>query len=73
MVAAKARAGERSRETLVALGRHTIEEVASARLDYFELVDGDTLVARDPIAAPTRAVVAAFVGKTRLIDNLPVL
>lgn len=43
------------------------------RLDYLELVDAETL---DPIPQvgdrPARAVVAAFYGSTRLIDNVAV-
>jgi pantothenate synthetase len=40
------------------------------RLDYFELVDPDTL---DPVADASRGAlvaVAAYVGSTRLIDNI---
>jgi pantoate--beta-alanine ligase len=67
-------AGERDREKLLAVGRLEIDraEIAteqSVRLDYFEIVDPDSL---DPVssAAPGALVaVAAFVGATRLIDN----
>jgi pantoate--beta-alanine ligase len=69
---AKARAayalGERTAKRLEAIA---VDEVlgASARLDYANVVDGDTL---EPLVlADDRAVLAlaAYVGKTRLIDN----
>jgi pantoate--beta-alanine ligase len=44
-----------------------------ARLDYFEIVDATTLMALDCFgAAEPRLLVAAFFGKTRLIDNIGV-
>ena len=41
------------------------------RLDYFEIVDPATLDAVGKITGDTLVAVAAFVGATRLIDNLP--
>jgi pantothenate synthetase len=40
------------------------------RLDYFELVDPDTLDPVEDISGGALAAVAAFVGSTRLIDNI---
>lgn len=60
--------GERSGKRLEAIASDEILGV-DARLDYANVVDGDSL---EPLAlANDRAVlaVAAFVGKTRLIDN----
>ncbi len=62
--------GERDAERLIATGKHTFSEEPSVRLDYFEIVDPDTL---DPVAQimrPTLVAVAALVGTTRLIDNI---
>jgi pantoate--beta-alanine ligase len=46
---------------------------AGFRLDYFEVRDAETLA---PVASakdrPMRILVAAMIGKTRLIDNLAV-
>lgn len=42
------------------------------RVDYLELVDQDSLEPLDTLDRPARALVAAFVGPTRLIDNLAV-
>ena len=42
------------------------------RLDYLAIVDADTLEPLDRVDRPARALVAAYVGATRLIDNVPV-
>lgn len=42
-------------------------------IDYAEIRDADTLVPRDrPDGAPQRLLVAARIGKTRLIDNMAI-
>src|SRR4051812_44720582 len=41
-----------------------------ARLDYFEIVDKDSLEPVQDTSSGALVVTAAFVGKTRLIDNL---
>jgi pantoate--beta-alanine ligase len=41
-----------------------------ARIDYLELVDADTLKSIDSVRPNSLLAVAAFVGKTRLIDNI---
>jgi pantoate--beta-alanine ligase len=61
--------GERDAARLIAAGREIFSAEPSARLDYLEIVDRQTL---DPIAdVDTTALVAvaAFIGTTRLIDN----
>ena len=40
------------------------------RLDYLSVVDAESLAPVDAVTAPARALVAAHVGKTRLIDNV---
>jgi pantoate--beta-alanine ligase len=62
--------GERNPEKLIAVGRETFCREPSVRLDYFEIVDPDSL---DPVGQIDRTAlvaVAAFVGSTRLIDNV---
>jgi pantoate--beta-alanine ligase len=62
--------GERNSEKLIGAGKQVIAEEPSVRLDYFEIVNPDTL---DPVADVNQGAlvaVAAFVGTTRLIDNL---
>ena len=64
--------GERGPQALVALARQPVQ-AAELREDYVELCDPETL---KPLASTTQAtpdsrlLVAAFVGKTRLIDNV---
>jgi pantoate--beta-alanine ligase len=65
-----AQGGERSAAALVAAGREVVTAEAGVRLDYLEVVDPDTL---EPLAQTGRGAlvaVAAFVGATRLIDNI---
>jgi pantoate--beta-alanine ligase len=65
-----AQAGERDVAKLSAAGRDTFGEGQSVRLDYFEIVNPDTLDAVDDITQGALVVVAAYVGPTRLIDNV---
>ncbi len=68
------RGGERSANRVRQILRETIEFTGSVRLDYAEVADADTLEALDHLGPGSRAValVAARVGTTRLIDNLPI-
>ena len=61
--------GERSAGTLIAAGKQVLAQEPLARLDYLEMVDAVTL---DPVdkASGALVAVAAFIGKTRLIDNI---
>jgi pantoate--beta-alanine ligase len=67
--------GERNAAKLAAEGRSKFDGLPGVRLDYLELVDPDTL---DPVTELSRrtlsgrilVAVAAYVGTTRLIDNL---
>jgi pantoate--beta-alanine ligase len=62
--------GERAASALVAAARAVIAPAAT-RLDYIELRDADTLAEiGERVAGPAVLAVAAFVGTTRLIDNL---
>ena len=62
-------AAERNAARLIAAARETFAQESQARLDYFEIVDPDTLDAVEKIQRPTLAAVAAYVGATRLLDN----
>lgn len=62
--------GQREASRLIQAGKETVAEEASVRLDYFEIVDPDTLDPVAQIVRPALVAVAAFVGTTRLIDNL---
>jgi pantoate--beta-alanine ligase len=63
-------AGERNAARLVAGAKQVISDEPQVRLDYFEIVDPDTLDPLDQISRPALAAVAAYVGSTRLIDNV---
>jgi pantoate--beta-alanine ligase len=62
--------GERSAARLVAAGREVLSEERSVRLDYLAAVDPETLEPVDSITRQTLIAVAAYVGATRLIDNV---
>jgi pantoate--beta-alanine ligase len=55
--------------------RRGISELQRAgfRVDYLELRDADTLAPVTRLAGPARLLVAAHLGRTRLIDNVPVV
>jgi pantoate--beta-alanine ligase len=63
--------GERSAARLADVVRSTVETEPRARLDYVAIADADTLDPLDRIdERPTLVAVAAYIGKTRLIDNM---
>jgi pantoate--beta-alanine ligase len=62
--------GERNVNRLVDLIRSTVESEPRARLDYVAVTDAETLEKVERIEErPTLIALAAYVGKTRLIDN----
>ena len=63
-------AGERDAMHLVAAGREEFARESSVRLDYFEIVDPATLDPVKDVSSEALVAVAAYVGTTRLIDNL---
>src|SRR5512142_1933394 len=62
--------GERSAQRLAEAGRQVIAEEALARLDYLEVVDPETLDPVEDISCGALVPVAAYLGTTRLIDNI---
>ena len=62
--------GERNAGRLIAAGREEFSDGGSVRVDYFEVVNPDTLDPVEDVSAGTLVAVAAYVGNTRLIDNL---
>jgi pantoate--beta-alanine ligase len=66
----KVQMGEYASQQLIAEGLHILEEESAVRLDYFAIVDPETLIAIPDARQGALVAVAAFVGGTRLIDNL---
>ena len=63
-------AGETGAAKLTSAAKEVIAREPQVRLDYFEIVDPDTLDPVERISRKTLVAVAAYVGSTRLIDNL---
>jgi len=53
-------------------GRKSLVEAGFSRIDYFALIDADTLEPLENPAGEMRLIAAAAIGPTRLIDNLAV-
>jgi len=62
--------GERIAAKLIAAAEEVFAREPQVVLDYFEIVDPDTLDPVEQISQKTLVAVAAYVGSTRLIDNL---
>jgi len=65
-----AAAGERSGARLAHAGRELFLPGGPVRLDYFEIVDPENLDPVEDISRGALVAVAAYVGTTRLIDNI---
>lgn len=62
--------GEVNAIKLISAGRDEFAREPKVRLDYFEVVDPDTLDPLPAISGHALIAVAAYVGSTRLIDNI---
>ncbi len=63
-------AGERAAKKLIFGAQQLIVAEPQVRLDYVEIVDPDTLDPVERISGAALIAVAAYVGSTRLIDNI---
>jgi pantoate--beta-alanine ligase len=61
--------GERSSAVLTQSGMETLGAMAEVRVDYLAIVDANSLLPVASVQKGTLVAVAAYVGKTRLIDN----
>jgi pantoate--beta-alanine ligase len=61
--------GERESATLVRSGLEVLGAEPEVRVDYLAIVDANTLLPVERADSGTLVAVAAYVGKTRLIDN----
>jgi len=64
------KSGERDAGRLAAAGREEFARASAVRLDYFEIVNVETLDPVTDVSKGALVAVAAYVGTTRLIDNL---
>ena len=64
------RSGERSSTKLIETAREVFAGEPSVRVDYIEIVDRDSLEATSEASRGSLVALAAFVGTTRLIDNV---
>jgi pantoate--beta-alanine ligase len=62
--------GERDARALISSAKEILAREPQIRLDYYEIVDPDTLDPVERISHPALVAVAAYVGTTRLIDNV---
>ncbi len=67
---AAANAGKKSTREIVDLVRKVIGEAPLGRIDYVEVVDAETLQPIETVRPNSLLALAAFFGKTRLIDNI---
>jgi pantoate--beta-alanine ligase len=65
--------GESSSARLKVAGEQVMAEESAVKLDYFEIVNRDTLESVADISGGALVAVAANVGSTRLIDNIVVM
>lgn len=71
--AASALAGGAEAATVLEAVRARITAAGFGSIDYVELRDADTLAPVTRVERPARLLAAAWMGKARLIDNVPVL
>ena len=62
--------GEKNADRLLVAGKQVMAEEPAVRLDYFAIVHPDTLDPVADVAGGALVAVAAYVGSTRLIDNV---
>jgi pantoate--beta-alanine ligase len=64
------RRGESRAASLIEAGKHVLETEPEVQLDYLEVVNPETLGAMERVEDHALVVLAAYVGTTRLIDNV---
>src|SRR6266700_260580 len=69
-IQALANQGEKNSTKLIAAAKQVIAEEPSVKLDYFEIISTTTLDPVSDISGGALVAVAAYVGTTRLIENL---
>jgi len=62
--------GERNVVAIKEHAQRVLHSVPDIKIDYFDLVDPETLRPVNAVEGPVRAALAVWIGKTRLIDNV---
>ena len=62
--------GESDVKSLIDAGKQVVAEEPAAKLDYLEIIDPDTLEPVSALSSGALVAVAAWIGATRLIDNV---
>ena len=57
---------------VLAQGKGALRDAGFGKIDYLEIRDPETLAVVEKAGGPARIFVAVYLGKTRLIDNVPV-
>jgi pantoate--beta-alanine ligase len=63
--------GERSAEVLRARMQEVMAAEPMARIDYLSVADAHSLAELQRVSGPALALVAGWIGRTRLADNMP--
>ena len=70
MAESMVKSGQRDATEIYREMKNMLQAEPLAKIDYISIVDGDTLADVDVVKDGTLIAVAAFIGKTRLIDNV---
>ncbi len=70
MAQERIRSGERRAAPIIEEMRRLISEIPSARIDYVAIVDAKTLASQWRLRGHVALLLAVWIGRTRLIDNL---
>lgn len=62
--------GQKECPALLNLGKSIIEKEALLRLDYLQILKASDLSEHTLVQSPSRVLISAWCGKTRLIDNI---
>ena len=62
--------GERNVVAIKEHAQRVLHSVPDIKIDYFDLVDPETIRPVNAVEGPVRAALAVWIGKTRLIDNV---
>jgi len=67
------KSGEKSADKIISEVKRGIEAERHTKIDYVKFCDPETLEELKNVTGPVRFLLAAFVGKTRLIDNCEIV